>query len=473
MDAAHASSFLLASEASTAVKLFSQLYPGYSDTAALDELRKSDFSRLDTSGQVYLDFTGGSLYAIRQVQQHMELLNTSILGNPHSTNPASLLSGQLIEKTRKQIQDYFRANDYQLVFTANASQALKIVGESYPFEDRGQFLLLFDNHNSVNGIREYCRSKGGDYAYSPVQLDDLRIDEKVLQRELAAYPAKKNKLFAFPAQSNVSGVKHDLSWIGKAKESGWDVLLDAAAFVPTNPLDLSVHQPDFVTLSFYKMFGYPTGLGALFIHNRVFNRLHKAWFAGGTVKMVGVSSDAFFLAESFERFEDGTLNYTSIPALQYGLNLITELGMPVIQQRVNLLTEWLIQCMKELKHGNGEPLVQIFGPQNTYKRGGTVIFNLFTSRGQLIPYYLIEQAANREGIALRTGCFCNPGIDEINHTLSREELQNYFTTHSHGDFSDMNESLGKMRGAIRVSLGWVSRFEDVHRLGRFLEQYIE
>jgi molybdenum cofactor sulfurtransferase len=41
----------------------------------------------------------------------------------------------------------------------------------------------------------------------------------------------------------------------------WYVLLDAAAFVSTTPLNLDVYNPDFVTLSFYKMFGFPTGLG--------------------------------------------------------------------------------------------------------------------------------------------------------------------------------------------------------------------
>lgn len=49
------------------------------------------------------------------------------------------------------------------------------------------------------------------------------------------------------------------------KEHQWKVLLDAAAFVPTQPLDLEQFPADFVTISFYKMFGYPTGLGALLV----------------------------------------------------------------------------------------------------------------------------------------------------------------------------------------------------------------
>ena len=79
-----------------------------------------------------------------------------------------------------------------------------------------------------------------------------------------ARPDRPN-LLAFPAQSNFSGVKHPLDLVDRAQRRGWDVLLDAAAFVATNRLDLSAVTPDFVTVSFYKMFGYPTGVGCLLV----------------------------------------------------------------------------------------------------------------------------------------------------------------------------------------------------------------
>jgi molybdenum cofactor sulfurtransferase len=47
----------------------------------------------------------------------------------------------------------------------------------------------------------------------------------------------------------------------------WMILLDAAALVSSASLDLSQYQPDFVTLSFYKIFGFPTGIGALIVKN--------------------------------------------------------------------------------------------------------------------------------------------------------------------------------------------------------------
>ena len=65
----------------------------------------------------------------------------------------------------------------------------------------------------------------------------------------------------------------------------WLVLLDAAAFVPTNSLDLSKYKPDFVTMSFYKLFGYPTGVGALLIRNKNLDVMNKLYWGGGTVSM--------------------------------------------------------------------------------------------------------------------------------------------------------------------------------------------
>ena len=55
----------------------------------------------------------------------------------------------------------------------------------------------------------------------------------------------------------------------------WLVLLDAAKLVSTCPLDLTKHDADFVAVSFYKIFGLPTGLGALLVKQSVAKTLRK------------------------------------------------------------------------------------------------------------------------------------------------------------------------------------------------------
>ncbi|HMU94043.1 MAG TPA: aminotransferase class V-fold PLP-dependent enzyme, partial [Anaerolineales bacterium] len=264
------------------LETFLAQYPTYKNTEAIDKLRKSDYARLDAGEHVYLDYTGGGIYAESQIQKHHKLLNENVYGNPHSSNPTSQAATHLVEGTREYILKFFSADpdEYLAIFTPNASGALKLVGESYPFPN-GRYLLTFDNHNSVNGIREFAHARGAEVTYIPVMLPEMRIDASQLDLELARPSKNGYNLFAYPAQSNFSSVKHPLEWIEKAHAHGWDVLLDAAAYVPTNKLDLSKVKPDFVPISFYKIFGYPTGLGALIARKSALAKLHRPWFAGG------------------------------------------------------------------------------------------------------------------------------------------------------------------------------------------------
>lgn len=442
--------------------------------AVIEKLRKEEYPFLDEQGHVYLDFTGGSLYSSKQIEAHYQFLQTNLLGNPHSTNPTSQLATQYVAETREYVLNYFNASeDYICVFTQNASGALKIVGESYPFNPNSVFVLTFDNHNSVNGIREFAKQKGAAVNYCPVYAEDLRMDDTKMMMLLDQYQHKENKLMAFPAQSNVSGVKHPLSIIEKAKQMGWDVLLDAAAFVPANKLDLKEVQPHFVSVSFYKMFGYPTGLGCLLVHKTALHKLHKPWFAGGTVSLASVTANYHFLADAHERFEDGTVNYLNIPAVKTGLQHIESIGIHTINQNIFFLTGILLMQLQELQHSNGVKLIHILGPQNTHERGGTVLMNFFNAENKIIPFQQVEEAANSQNISIRTGCFCNPGIDEINNCLSTAELVSYFSSRTKGDYFDMIHELGKLRGAVRVSLGIVSTQKDIAAFINFAKQFLQ
>jgi molybdenum cofactor sulfurtransferase len=452
-------------------------YPEYAGTRALDDLRHREAGRLERAGQVYLDYTGGSLYTDSQVRAHSELLLHRVLGNPHSSNPASSASTSLVERCRRRVLDFFGASpeEYVVVFTANASQALKLVGESYPFRSGDRFLLTFDNHNSVNGIREFDRARGAETTYVPVLPPDLRVDEATLERELDRAPAGGHHLFAFPAQSNFSGVQHPLTWIEGARRRGWDVLLDAAAFVPTNRLDLSSVHPDFVALSFYKIFGFPTGVGALIARREALARLHRPWFAGGTISVASVQADRHALADGEAAFEDGTLDFTNIPAVELGLDAVESVGIERIHERVRCLTGWLIDELTALRHGSGLPLVKLYGPASTVGRGGTVTVNFFDPEGRFVDHALVETRAARRRISLRTGCFCNPGAGELALGIEKNEIVTCFRrTAGHLTYEDFRRCIdGKSTGAVRISVGWLSNFSDVETFLAFARDLLD
>jgi selenocysteine lyase/cysteine desulfurase len=453
---------------------FLRRYPAYRQTAALDDLRAREFSRLDALGHIYLDYTGGGLYAASQVAEHLALLTGGVFGNPHSSNPTSQASTDQVERTRAAVLRHFNADpaEYVVIFTANASGALHLVGESYPFAPGGKYLLTFDNHNSVNGIREFAAQRGAVVRYAPVIPPDLRIDSARLEAELNAIDRAHPHLFAYPAQSNFSGVQHDLGWVARARALGWDVLLDAAAFAPTNRLDLSAVQPDFVSLSFYKMFGYPTGIGALIARRAALGKLRRPWFAGGTISIATVEPNRHHLHEGAEAFEDGTLDYLNLPAVAIGLRFLNDVGIDRIHERVRCLTGWLLDLLATLQHPNGQPAVRIYGPLTTEARGGTIAFNLVDPSGALIDYRQIEARASQRRISLRSGCFCNPGAGEAALGLTRAELEAALDVDRRMTLTDLMAVMGRVVGAIRISVGLASTFADVYAFAAFIRSFV-
>lgn len=458
---------------------FKQAYPSFETTRKLDELRASEYSRLYRHDQVYLDYTGGGLYSDYQIREHMKLLQDGVFGNPHSNNPTSMAMTRLVEGARAYILKYFNTSpdEYVVIFTLNASGALKLVGESYPFGPGSQYLLTFDNHNSVNGIREFARQKGALVTYIPLTKPDLRMDLNKLSEHLDQVQPGSDNLFAYPAQSNFSGVQHPLELIAQAQAKGWDVLVDCAAFAPTNRLDLSRWHPDYVALSFYKIFGYPTGIGCLLVRKAALPKLKRPWFAGGTIILASVQAMKHSLHEDEAAFEDGTINYLGIPAVEIGLHYIESINIDTIHERVLCLTGWLLKNLFALKHSNGTPMIRIYGPTNTHLRGGTITLNFYDPDKKLMDYRRVEELANEANISLRTGCFCNPGVGEISESVTLEEINEGFTPGERMTFpafrSHMQKTRGKGVGAIRISTGLATTFPDVYRFMRFAQSFTD
>jgi selenocysteine lyase/cysteine desulfurase len=444
----------------------------YERTSRIDELRATEYRRLDEQGHVYLDYTGAGLYAESQVREHADLISRGVFGNPHSASPTSTATTDLVERTRRAVLEWFNATgDYTAVFTLNATGAMKLVGESYPFAPGGTYLLTADNHNSVNGIREFARARGAAVVYAPLTFPELRIEAATLSEQLAAADRSARNLFAFPAQSNFSGVKHPHALVDEAHARGWDVLMDAAAFVPTNRLDLRAVRPDFVAVSFYKMFGYPTGVGCLLVRTDALPRLGRPWFAGGTVNFATVHGRAHILAPREAGFEDGTLNFLSIPAVEIGLRYLDSVGMDTIQTRVRCLTGFLLERLVAMRHSNGRPVVRIYGPLTTAMRGGTVTMNFYDPAGHLLDYRRVEELAGSERISLRTGCFCNPGAGETAEGITDEDVATALATITDLTLPRFLQVIthrgGKSAGAIRISLGIASNRADVERFLAF------
>jgi selenocysteine lyase/cysteine desulfurase len=435
------------------------------DARFFARLRARELSRLDRARETYLDWTGSALHPESLVRHHAHSLHRTVLGNPHSDSVASRASTRLIERARAAVLAFLDAppDEYDVCFCANASGALRLVGEAFPFERGSQLVLTADNHNSVNGIRTYARAAGADVRVMPLDAA-LRLEDGVaaLGVDIAGAPS----LVAFPAQSNFSGVRHPLALVDRAHQLGFAVLLDAAAYLPTSALSLRHVQADFVALSLYKIAGYPSGIGALVARRDALAKLRRPSFSGGTVEAVSALGDVHVLKRDAEAFEDGTVNFLGLAAVPAALEFMSSIGMRRISGHVAALGRDLHERLAALRHRNGSPLVAVYGADGA-DRGGTIAFNVLDAAGNIVPYWHVEERAREMRVSIRGGCFCNPGAAERALGIDSSALADCLriARERRVEFSHawLADCLGRPVGALRISLGWGSDPADISR----------
>ncbi|KAK6387416.1 hypothetical protein LTS17_000684 [Exophiala oligosperma] len=445
----------------------------------IERLRHREYPSLLTT--TYLDHAGTTLYAKSFIDAYHRDLTSNLYGNPHSESPASWLATERVEDARLAVLDYFHAcpDEFDVVFTANATAAIKVVSDC--FRDQGFWYGFHkDCHNSLVGVREVA-TKG-----SRCFTSDTEIEEWISQRTPS--PSAGLRLFAYPAQSNMTGYRPPLEWPQRIRSphSGSDqlnfVLLDAASYLTTGRLDLtdSEQAPDFITMSFYKIFGYPD-LGALIVKKSARDALsRRKYFAGGTVDMVTVIGGAFhvFKGTNIHDFlEDGTVPFHNIVALGHAIQAQNQLfGSAVtISNHAACLSKWLFDELSHLRHANGEPVVIMHKDEgatygDTQTQGPIIAFNIKKADGTIVWKSHFETLAIASGFQLRTGGVCNPGGIASMLTLKHWELRrNYEEGARCGDGIDVIGA--KSTGIIRVSLGAMSTHGDVERFANFVRSF--
>jgi selenocysteine lyase/cysteine desulfurase len=421
-------------------------------------LREREFGRLDAAGLVYLDYTGAALYPASLVRRDGRRLASSVLGNPHAESDPSQRSTEAMETVRQLTRRFLDADpsDYDVIFTANATAAIRLLAEAFPFRDGSRLVLSSDNHNSVNGLRVQAARRRAAVEYVPL---DAALRGVNPHSWLTAAPGPS--LFAYPAQSNFSGVRHPLEWVQLAQARGYRVLLDAAALVPTTRLSLKQVPADFVALSYYKVFGYPTGVGALVARRDALAALRRRYFGGGSVKFVSVQNRLARAKVDGGRFEDGTPNFLAMPVVADGLRWMERISACRTEEHVARLTQSLLARL-----GACGDRVEVYGPTDATDRGGTVAFNLRRD-GHVLPYEWVEREARTRGIAIRGGCFCNPGAAEHAFGIPARRavacLEGPFTVERFRACLD-----GPPVGALRVSVGIPTLERDLDALTAFI-----
>lgn len=473
--------FLLMStkEPTKKINFMSDLEKDYGYDGLLDKIRKNDMHQMGNA--TYLDYTGAGLYRSSQLKHIFETYDKNLFANPHSVSPASERSTEYVEEARDLVLEFLGApkDQYSVIFTQSATASLRLLGESFPWSSESMYMATRDNHNSVLGIRGFAKKSGA--TFKSVEPSELEGNGKPYETT----PQEPYNLFAYPAEENFAGRKYPLDWIHKFSKTDfgekfnqgrWFTLLDAAAFVPNDHLDLKKYPADFVVMSFYKIFGYPN-LGALVVRNDALKLLNRVGFSGGTVVIAGYGSDyVLYTPRQCAKFEDGTVPFLSIIALIESFRTYNELGIDRIRRHTWAVTRELFLRLNTIRHSNGRPIAKVYGnhlANDPSKQGPIVTVNFLHANGTFVGYNTVMKRLAAADINVRTGCFCNPGACTRAAGLVDAQVEAYFRkkTSCH-DSIDIVE--GVPLGAVRISPGMYTAMEDIEIFEQFvLNNFVE
>jgi molybdenum cofactor sulfurtransferase len=471
---------------------------GYGYTAAglaIDDLCAEQFTRLAELEMTYLDGAGAGLYAADQIDAVAADLKAHVFANPHSGSAmvealqrsAANTTAAIVASVRAQIASFLCTTlaNHSVVFNSGSTAAIKMVGETFAWSKGSVLCYLYHSHTSCVGLREYAYGAGAAAVENVNTADEFLA---IAERSIVADPEAQH-LLVVPLQCNFSGTIYSLSFLDKLRElqerkglvgekRRWRVLLDAAAYVSHARLDLSRITADFVPISWYKLFGYPTGIGCLIVRNDAVNALvgGKRYFGGGTVSACIQQQRYHIRREGIsEWFEDGTLPFLQIAALRHGFAAIDRVGgIEAIDKHTCCLARYLADKLSALRHGNGQPVCVVAERATTdvpAGRGPVVSFNVRKANGSWVGPSSVGTLAALAGIQIRTGCMCNPSACHAFLGLTPEGVLANVAAGKVCWSDDMDLLSDKPTGAVRASIAYITRFEDVDRLISFLTEY--
>ncbi|GFH55160.1 hypothetical protein CTEN210_11636 [Chaetoceros tenuissimus] len=484
---------------------FPSLIPPIDTTNTNTSNRTSTSSTTETREEkVYLDYAGSAIPSKSLLENiYKQELQHQIMGNPHSNGPASSQSLQNIQHVKKSLLDFFGGNagckfghegngidyhpGYDVIFTSGTTHALHILAEHFHWNKEGNSTFLYSHnvHTSVLGMREVAMRYGASFQCK--HLEDIanatcdNFDTWSHARDSG------NHLLVMPLECNFTGNKMEKAQeiIAQSRQSSgnWYTCLDIAKAASTSSINLKKLDPDFAVVSFYKIFGAPTGIGALFVKRSSKDVLLKnggkrRYFGGGSVDIALPNLDYSIKRNTLDSLVQGTVNFRGITSLKHGLEEVQQLGVTHISRHVHSL---IVECctrLKGLKHTNGQSVIECYGQwrhdgiPSILEQGSILSFNIVRSDGSYVGYNEVTKLAAlyKYPMQLRGGCFCNVGachdalgIDE------NEAKENHLKTGKVcGDHLDVID--GKPTGAIRLSLGKDSIWEDVDTLITFIEK---
>lgn len=303
----------------------------------------------------------------------------------------SAKSKEILEDTRKKLKDFTKAgNDYELIFTKSATEALNLVSYAYGLNNlkKGDQVLISiaEHHANLVNWQYICEKTGADLKY-------FYLDEK-LNLDLNDYKEKlnsKTKIVAFTGASNVLSFEVEIvKMVEMAKSYGALTVIDATQLISHRQIDVDAYNCDFLAFSGHKVFA-SQGVGCLIGKKALLEKMDPFLLGGDMIEYVKEESVTY--AEIPSKFEAGTLDIGAIYSLNKSVDYISKLGYENIEKIEKDLLNYLLEEIEKLDF-----IKTYYDPSHSHTNLIFTIENIHPHDiSQILDYY---------GICIRTGHHC-------------------------------------------------------------------
>ncbi|VVC01557.1 Cysteine desulfurase [uncultured archaeon] len=358
----------------------------------VEEIRK-DFPilgrKIEGKPLVYLDSAASAQrprQVIEAVKHFWENSNANVARSLHTLAEEATAE---YETARKKTAAFIGANENEIIFTKNTTEAVNVVMRGYGEKFIGSrdtvTTSIMEHHSNFVPWQWLAKKKSAKFEVINVTAEGL-LDESEFDK------IDKSNLLAITMASNVLGTINDVRKLCKrAHETGALVFVDAAQAAPGMRVNVQELGCDFLAFSGHKMMA-PFGIGVLYGRKKLLEEMDPFLYGSEMIRKVSIEESEW--NELPHKFEAGTPAVDAAVGLAAAIDYINNIGVDNIRKHEMTLTK---QAM-EMLDGVG---AKMLGPGKAEQRTGLVAFSL-----DGIHPHDVAVLLNAEGIAIRSGHHC-------------------------------------------------------------------
>ncbi len=256
-----------------------------------------------------------------------------------------------IERVRDKFARLIGAAADEIAIVKNVSEGINAVVTAFPWQRGDNAVLCSDieHPNSLYALYN-MRDRFGVEVRSVPPTPDLATPVTAIGKVID----DRTRLVIASTVTYTTGARSDLDALGKlCSERGVFLLVDGAQSVGALNLDIRQTPIDAMTVGASKYLCGPYGLGFLYVRRERAERMQPGSLARYGIDLGDAhegekGGEQYKLMRGARRFDLGSYNYAGANAAEVGLDLLTAIGIPAVEQHVLGLARTFTAGVREL-----------------------------------------------------------------------------------------------------------------------------